>query len=378
MSLINQMLQDLDKRGANPTSSDAVYAAPAALPFTSSRSNWQWILALLLVLSLGLAWMAWHQLRPLAKSAPAPLQPTATAVVSVAPLNSAPLRSAPKLPAQEMEAAVDELPAISDLPVLLKLSSQLDTRLVSQAHESESMAFTEKLNTQTVSAKSEKPSLTAKAMITPILTKPAEQAPSQPQIKLHKEATTLQQAEGEYRQATVLQQQGRTAEAVAMLEQALKIDGQHAAARQSLISLLLESKRYDEAMRYLQQGLAQDQNQTGLAMILARLQVEKSNLPAALATLQASLPYAGERADYLAFLAALLQREARHKESIDLYQKALKRSPQNPVWWMGLGISLQADGRRPEALEAYLRAKSLTGLSPDLVAFVEQRIAALQ
>jgi MSHA biogenesis protein MshN len=373
MSLINQMLQDLDKRGANPASSDAVYMAPGALPFTSSRSNWQWLLALLLVLSLGLAWMAWHQLRPLANSAPAPAQPTVTAAVSAAPLSSP-----PKLPAQEMEAAVDELPAISDLPVLLKLTSQLDTRLVSQTPASEAIAITDKPNPPTLNAKSEKPSPPAKAMAAQILSKSPEPTAPQPQLKLHKEATTHQQAEGEYRQATVLQQQGRTAESVAMLEQALKIDGQHAAARQSLISLLLESKRYDEAMRYLQQGLAQDQNQTGLAMILARLQVEKSNLPAALATLQASLPYASERADYLAFFAALLQREARHKEAIDSYQKALKKNPQNPVWWMGLGISLQADGRRPEALEAYLRAKSLTGLSPDLVAFIEQKIAALQ
>jgi MSHA biogenesis protein MshN len=373
MSLINQMLQDLDKRRANPTSSDAVYAAPAAFPFTSNRSNWQWILALLLVLSLGLAWMVWHQLRPLANSTPAPAQPTATAVVGAAPLSEV-----PKLLVQEMEATVDELPANSDLPVLLKLSSQLDSRLVSLAPTSEAIALTDKPNPPTLNTKSEKPSLPAKAMAPQILSKPPELTTPQPQIKLLKEATTHQQAEGEYRQATVLQQQGRTAEAVAMLEQALKIDGQHAAARQSLISLLLESKRYDEAMRYLQQGLAQDQNQTGLAMILARLQVEKSNLPAALDTLQRSLPYASERADYLAFLAALLQREARHKESIDLYQKALKRNPQNPVWWMGLGISLQADGRRAEALEAYLRAKSLTGLSPDLVAFVEQKIAQLQ
>jgi MSHA biogenesis protein MshN len=373
MSLINQMLQDLDKRGANPARGDAAYAPIAALPFTTVRSKWQSIFVLLVALA-GLAWLVWHQMSAHVK--PATSTPLVAVIAAPASVSAPSLRSAPDPEAVETEAAVDEVPAISDLPVLLKLSSELDIRSVS-VYE-----VPEKMTGQTGGAKPEKASfskpeasLPVKSATPQIELKSAQ--PAEPQIKLVKEATLHQQAEGEYRQATVLQQQGRTAEAVTMLEQALKFDAQHGAARQSLISLLLESKRYDEAIRYLQQGLAQDQNQTGLAMILARLQVEKSNLPAAVETLQRSLPYASERADYLAFLAALLQRETRHKEAIDLYQKALKKNPQNPVWWMGLGISLQADARRPEALEAYQRARSVTGLSPELLAFVEQKIAQL-
>lgn len=363
MSLINQMLQDLDKRGANPARMDAAYM-PVAAPTTKAlRNKWRWMLGLMSTVLLSLVWLAWHQMAPAAKLAHRAPSP---AVAALAPLVSTPHYTPATKPVLTEGA---ELAAISNLPVLLKLSSELDIRLVNVAD------VPEKSYAQASNAKPEN-GLPAKPVPQPILLKSAESA--QPQTKLVKEATPHQQAEGEYRQATVLQQQGRIAEAVSTLEQALKFDAQHAAARQSLISLLLESKRYDEAMRYLQQGVALDQNQTGLAMILARLQVEKSNLPAAVETLQRSLPYASERADYLAFLAALLQREARHKESIDLYQKALKKMPQNPVWWMGLGISLQADARRPEALEAYQRAKLLTGLSPELLAFVEQKITQLQ
>ncbi|MDO9192399.1 MAG: hypothetical protein Q7U12_05840, partial [Undibacterium sp.] len=82
--------------------------------------------------------------------------------------------------------------------------------------------------------------------------------------------------------------------------------------------------------------------------------------------------------DFLAFLAALQQRASHHKEAADLYQQALKKMPQNAVWWMGLGISLQADGRNKEALDAFGYAKSGNGLSPDLLAFVEQKITQLQ
>ena len=45
---------------------------------------------------------------------------------------------------------------------------------------------------------------------------------------------------------------------------------------------------------------------------------------------------------------------------------------------MGMGISLQADNRGAEALDAFKRAKSEGGLSPDLLAFVDQRMKQLQ
>jgi MSHA biogenesis protein MshN len=53
-------------------------------------------------------------------------------------------------------------------------------------------------------------------------------------------------------------------------------------------------------------------------------------------------------------------------------------APRAGLWWMGMGISLQADNRSAEALDAFRRAKSAGGLSPDLLAFVDQRMKQLQ
>jgi MSHA biogenesis protein MshN len=182
-------------------------------------------------------------------------------------------------------------------------------------------------------------------------------------------------AESEYRRALAFLQDGRMNECVAALEQALKLDPAHDAARQTLVGLLIEAKRPDEAIRHLQAGLALDPRQPALAMLLARLQIERG--ASGVDTLLRTLPYAGSNADYHAFLAGALQREQRNREAAEQYQAALRVAPGNGVWWMGLGMSLQAEKRNAEALEAFQRARASGTLSADLLAFVERRLQQL-
>lgn len=190
-----------------------------------------------------------------------------------------------------------------------------------------------------------------------------------------KQASPRQEAENDYRKALGLIQEGRVTAGISALEQTLRIDPRHDAARQTLIGLLLENKQQDKAMQQLAQALALDPEQPALAMALARLQVEKGG--PALQTLQRSLPHATERADYLSFVAALLQREQRHKEAIEHYQAALRLSPGNGLWWMGLGISLQADDRLPDAKAAFQRAKASGSLEGELSNFVDKKLQQL-
>lgn len=372
MSLINQMLQDLDKRGSDGVAGDPLYAQIRAVDLPPPRRSWR----LLPVILLGavVAYLLWSGVLPHLWERQKAVTQVATAVAPAASVVSiAPVRVADPVIRDTSSANADHLPAIADLPLLLKLSSGLD--------KAPAVAMpapvAEKKAPAVVIAKVERISPEpANTIALPSSTKVSVQEAIA--VKAIKEITPEQQGESEYRQATVLQQQGRTSEAIAMLEQALKTDAKNTAARQSLITVLLENKRHDDAIRWLQQSLSGDKKQPGLAMILARLQVEKGRVPAAIDTLQRTLPDAQDRADYLAFLAALNQRESHHKDAAELYRQALKKTPQNAVWWMGLGISLQADGHQQEALEAYAHAKSGNGLSPELLAFVEQKIVQIQ
>jgi MSHA biogenesis protein MshN len=184
-----------------------------------------------------------------------------------------------------------------------------------------------------------------------------------------------QRAEGEYRRALASLQDGRMTETIAALEQTLRLDPGHEAARQTLVGLLIEAKRSDEAIRHLQAGLALDLRQPALAMLLARLQIERGG--SGIETLVRTLPYAGNNADYHAFLAGALQRDQRYREAAEQYQAALRGAPANGVWWMGLGMSLQGEKRNAEALEAFQRARASGTLSAELQAFVERRLQQL-
>jgi len=187
--------------------------------------------------------------------------------------------------------------------------------------------------------------------------------------------TSSQGAENAYRRALASLQDGRVGEAIAGLQQTLRANPRHEAARQTLVSLLIENNRGDEAMTQLQQALSLDPRQPALAMLLARLQIERGK--GGIETLQRTLPYATGNGEYHAFLGGALQRQGRLREAAEQYETALRTAPNNAVWWMGLGIALQGEKRNGEAADAFRQAKSLGTLSPDLQAFVERRLQQL-
>ena len=123
--------------------------------------------------------------------------------------------------------------------------------------------------------------------------------------------------------------------------------------------------------------MALDPTQSGLIMLLARIQLDSGDLHAALATMEHGMANAGANPEYHALMAALLIRDKRNKEAVEQYTVALTAQPENGVWWMGLGMALQADSHFPEAREAFLRAKRSSTLTPELQAFVEQRLGQL-
>lgn len=192
-----------------------------------------------------------------------------------------------------------------------------------------------------------------------------------------KQISSAQRADAEFHRAASMAQQGHIAEAITGYEAALRLDAGHEAARQALVALLLESKRNEDAEKVLLEGLKIKPGQAGFTMLLARLQVERGALEQATATLELSLPFADAQADYRAFLAALLQRQNRNEEAISQYQIVLQQAPDNGVWLMGYAISLQALHRDAEAKDAFQRALATQRLSPELQAFVQQRLKGL-
>jgi MSHA biogenesis protein MshN len=193
-----------------------------------------------------------------------------------------------------------------------------------------------------------------------------------------RELTAAQRSENALRRALDALAAGRNGEAEALLREALAQYTGNETARQILFGLLVDLRRGAEAEQVLHDGLRVNPQQAGFAMALARFQVERGDLAAAIETLNRTLPAARDRAEYIAFLAAVQQRAGRHAEAIASYQAALRLAPHNGVWWMGLGISLEGDGRGGDAAEAFRRARESGSLGTELTAFVDQRLKRLQ
>ena len=196
-------------------------------------------------------------------------------------------------------------------------------------------------------------------------------------VSIEKTEATAQprdRVDAAYRKAIAAVNQGRVNEALDALQEVLRQDNLHVAARQLRVRLLLEAARTDEAVQALQDGLQALPAQTGWAMSLARLQVERGEVAAAAQTLQHSMPVASANPDYLGFTAHVLQRLGRHREAAEFYQTATRIAPGDGRWWLGLGLAMEAEGRNDQAVTAFQRAHQAGNLSRELMTLVEQKL----
>jgi MSHA biogenesis protein MshN len=204
-------------------------------------------------------------------------------------------------------------------------------------------------------------------------------APSGRVIKQTRVLTTSEKAEAEFRRAVALLGQGRGSDADESFAAAIAIDPAHEAARQALVALRLEGRRVDDARRLLQEGLAINPANVQFATVLARIFAERRDYATALETMQGAAGAAATgNADYQVLRATILQRLKRHADAVDAYQAALRLQGLNAPAWIGLGISLEALGKRAEAAQSFRHALEVGALPEDLRAFAEQRERALR
>ena len=366
MSLINQMLQDLDARRAAHGVGANLPKDVRPLPVLKSSRVPAILggLALLMLLG-GLAFFQWEKL-------PAAVLPVTSLAVAPAPL-------APPAPVPEPEKIAlpepppkPELIAALAVPVIeasLRMTDVL--QLPVEKKDAAKLAAVLPAKPVPVAKKAEAPAPLPSPVTAPLPAKPLKV----PSIeRTESVGSPRERAESEYRKAIVAVNQGRVSESLDSLRNALRQDGFHVASRQLLVKLLLEAKQPDEALQVLQDGLQGQPAQLGWAMSLARLQVDRGDLAGAWQTLNYSQPAASSNADYQGFAGHVLQRLGRHQDAAERYQAAARLSPGDGRWWLGLGLSWEAEGRSGEAREAFARARQDGNLSAELMAMIEQKL----
>ena len=383
MSLINDMLRDLEARSSDELKRQNLQNAVRPLPASVSTIPWKiGGFVALAILLLAAVWFFWRDGR---------LAPeNSTDLSKQAGYATKQLLSAPPAPSSEPVAlvlsstieapeqgALLSPPGRAALPPPAPTSSPNHPKKELPAIQASVVEKTELRVTATAPAVPPPTNKTGgDAPNTPTFSSlPAEAKAPSGKIEVRKAtATPRERADADYRLAQSAFSSGNTQEGLEALRRALQQDADYVPARQQLVQQLLEQRHLEAAASVLSDGLEHQPRQTGWAMALARLQVEKSDLVGAERTLTRYAEFAVANPEYQGFHAHLRYRLGQHAGATALYQNACRLAAGEGRWWFGLGLSLEAEGLGSEAREAFRQSLATGTLNNELSAQAQQRL----
>lgn len=407
MSLINQMLKDIDKRQGLPASSfEEDSSFKPTMPRARGVSPARLVLwgggLLVAVGAVGWGVYQWRVQAARPQGAPA-AQAKASAVPNEAPVVTAitvddkakaasPVPEAASASKKAPETAQAAAPASARSPVKVAVAEEAKpapkapptAAPAAVTAPAPAASAAPKVATRTAAASAPNPVAAPASAAAPARPVPVQasakaaaskSAPAAPGL-VSRVISAEQRADNAYREAGLQARQGHVAEAQRLLRQALAEQATHQDARLYLSQLLMDEGKRAEAKSVLAEGVALKPQGPQLYVALAQAQLLSKETDAAIATLERGGPAVSDNAQYQALMAAALQQKSRHPEAVQYYIQALRQQPEASHWLVGLAVSLQATGNNQGAAEAYQRALDL-GLSPTLGQFAREKLNQL-
>lgn len=373
MSVINQMLRDLDARAASERERAGLPARLRPLPPASAAKRNGKRLALFaigLALSVVTA-MAFFRFAADEKKEPRQAMPNAVSPLSAALLPPVVVAS-PLPPSAERSDSVsggDQESMRLALSLDVKTVSPMPAVAASQEKKEEPLEGRQDAALPPRSSHEERGSLVSSP---PQHAVAQRSLPSQVAV-VPKEGLAQKEADARYRQGMAALYRGERETAERHLLLAIERDPQAAAARQALLAVLIDARRFAEARALAEEGLRLQPQRAEWALIAARLQYEAGERQTAQATLERHAAYAERIADYQGFLAFLLDAAGRRQEAAERYRRAASLKPGEGRWWYGLGVTLESLGDRDGAREAFRQALASGALPAELAVLAEKK-----
>lgn len=358
MSLINQMLNDLEKRRANELEVKNG-ALQSVNRYVASNTGGQSalvlgvIIGLVVLLSILVGYLLWD------KFSNHNANDTMPSSVAVVP------------------------PAAKQIPKKQIASGNRQQKIQVQHEIKSSSIQTPPSRSKTTSTKRNKTSSSAKKVVSnknkvkSALSGMEEEA-SDNIYKQNRSLTRTQQAAQFYQKAYANLKAGQVKLAEEQLRQSLIMDASFSRARELLAGSYIRSGRYVEAGKLLQQGLKVEPKNYHFAKLYARVLMQQNRQKQALDMLIRYRPALQVDQDYFALVAALYQQTGQHHEAVNMYKDLLKLQPGRGLWWVGMGISLEKTGKATEARNAYQRAKESGSLNSNMRRYTDNRLAAIK
>jgi MSHA biogenesis protein MshN len=197
-----------------------------------------------------------------------------------------------------------------------------------------------------------------------------------PKPVLIKQISAKQQADLLYRQAENNFEDYSTAY---KLEQVLTLDPRHLKARLLLAKTLHNQGKTNKTAEFLDQSIALFPDNLQFINTRAQLFLQQRNPSDALKTLQRiDLTNSSNDETYLSLLAATYQQLQSFTNSAKVYQRLVTVNPEKAENWLGLALSQEKLGNSKFAREAYQQALSKNTLKESIVSYVKERLNELR
>lgn len=180
--------------------------------------------------------------------------------------------------------------------------------------------------------------------------------------------------EDTWQQAQALAAKGQIADSIHLLTTLVNQSPENDAARQLLVTLLLQKRNNALAERITDLGLIRQPTYLPFTELKARILADKGKTAEAVTVLEKLTPPITQYPNYYSFLAALYQQSGKSDLAEKIYQQLLALEPAKGVWWVGLAIAEETLGKHAESLESYTQAENTQNLSPELKAYVETQL----
>ncbi len=381
MSVINQMLKDLDQR-----QSEQKGTANAAVSVTtkiSARSMLLVIVAILVLNVLGIfSWQLYSENQQLkdqvlaveAKSDANTTQPIVahsneknTDEKNINPppiIRSEPVREkalattsiAKKEAMDKADNVAKQLSALSEKPVMLNSDSPAVSKLKA-INQPESV----------VDLAQKKPVLDIVKL---------EDTDTKPSLTISRTQLTPQAlAANKITEAEQAIERNDIIKAEALFEEVLLIMPEHETARKQLAALWYGKKSYQDAVNLLSQGIALAPQSEEMRLMTARIYYEQGQPRPAYNVL--SPVKHSTSTELQALLANTAADLSEHDNAIIAYQKLIALEPHIGRWWLGSAVSLDSLGKFVPARDAYKQAIARNNLSNSAMQFARQRLIEL-
>ena len=148
-------------------------------------------------------------------------------------------------------------------------------------------------------------------------------------------------------------------------------------ARLALYQALRRQGRVAEAIGVLEDGMADAEQPHRFAELLARHYASRGQVPMAISLLAVAPPRVAQDPEYYALWGALLQQQGDYEAALPIYEELVAHDPRKGQWLAGLGVAQQQTGDSTAALDSYRAALDAGGLPSTVEDYVKSQVDAL-